>query len=333
MGSQLVSTDAKNKLEDLSGITILPGQNPYEALIQACNDDPVRPSRQSPQAEIQELYHAHRTKRNGQQREKFLSSEFKELVIDPFLLRLENPRMEPGFRDPRNCLVFWARPPDHIVRLAAHLQALLKKVAPGIWLMPQHRMHLTALEVTHSKTPQEISALTASMRPAIPRITDYTFSHRSRLVKPMISHDLAAFAVSFLPASGEPAVSPPPALTATLPEDGVDGDGYTYHHLRRDVFDLVKEAGVEVESRYQVPSAHITLGRFLSDEDHATPEARRRWVDAVDEINAWLEREVWDREGGEWVGEWVVGQERGLDARDGQLWYGGGRTIRLGEGF
>lgn len=41
MVSQLVSTDAKNKLEDLSGIVIKPGQNPYDALIEACGNDPV----------------------------------------------------------------------------------------------------------------------------------------------------------------------------------------------------------------------------------------------------------------------------------------------------
>lgn len=48
MGSQLVSTNAKNKLEDLSGITIQPGENPYQALIKTCNNDPVKsPSTQS----------------------------------------------------------------------------------------------------------------------------------------------------------------------------------------------------------------------------------------------------------------------------------------------
>jgi len=83
------------------------------------------------QAEIQSLYATHRTTRNAQQREKFLSPEFKELIIDPFLLRLENPEIEPGFQDPRHCLVFWARPPDHILRLATHLQARLKKAAPS----------------------------------------------------------------------------------------------------------------------------------------------------------------------------------------------------------
>lgn len=69
--------------------------------------------------------------RNGQQKEKFLSSDFKEVLIDPFLLRLENPSIEPGFTDPRNCLVFWARPPDHIIKLASKIQSLLKDVAPS----------------------------------------------------------------------------------------------------------------------------------------------------------------------------------------------------------
>ena len=33
--------DARNKLEDLSGIVLKPGENPYSAFINACNDDPV----------------------------------------------------------------------------------------------------------------------------------------------------------------------------------------------------------------------------------------------------------------------------------------------------
>ena len=111
------------------------------------------------------------------------------------------------------------------------------------------------------------------------------------------------------------------------------GDGYTYHHLRKDVFDLSKSTGIEIASRYQVPSAHITLGRYLGEEDHQTPEQRRQWVEAIDRVNSWLEKEVWDIADGDFCGEWVVGQERGIDARCGPLWYGGGRTINLGEGF
>jgi hypothetical protein len=82
------------------------------------------------QVEIQSLYATHRETRNAQQKEKFLSPDFKELIIDPYLLRLENPALEPGFRDPRNCLVLWARPPDHVLRLASHLQSVLRMAAP-----------------------------------------------------------------------------------------------------------------------------------------------------------------------------------------------------------
>lgn len=82
-----------------------------------------------------------------------------------------------------------------------------------------------------------------------------------------------------------------------------------------------------------MPSAHITLGRYLDESDHDTPEKREAWDGAVDGVNQWLEREVWDRPGADFVGEWVVGHEKGLDARAGTLWYGGGRTIMMGEGF
>ncbi|KAM3435338.1 hypothetical protein MY4824_004919 [Beauveria thailandica] len=329
MVADIVSVDARNKLEDLSGIVIRPGENPYHVFIEACNDD---------HAEIQALYQTHRVKRNAQQREKFLSPDFKELVIDQHLLRLANPSVQPGFKDERNCLVFWARPPEHVILLAAKVQQLLQQTAPDIWLMPVYRMHMTTLEVAFCKTPEEIAALTSVIRPAIPSIVSHTHRHRARLVKPFLSYDLSAFALSFLPASGEEVLSSssssPPLPAADVPPESVtSGDDYTYHHLRRDVFDKVQAAGVEVGSRYQVPSAHITLGRYLTEADHDTPAKRQRWIEAMDEVNRWLEDEVWDKHDAAFTGEWIVGQERGLDARSGTLWYGGGRTIQLGEGF
>jgi len=126
--------------------------------------------------------------------------------------------------------------------------------------MPPYRMHMTTLEVTHSRNPDEANELVERMRPGMAAITNYTHNHRARLVKPMLSYDLAAIAVSFLPAAGEIVTSPAPV--APQPDDRrTRDDGYTYHHLRRDVFDLAKDTGVEVGSRYVVPSAHITLGR------------------------------------------------------------------------
>lgn len=236
---------------------------------------------------------------------------------------------------------------ERIPKIQGITGGLTTLASPDLWLMPPHRMHMTTLEVTHSRTPEEIAALVATMRPAIPALANYTHAHRARLVRPMVSYDLAALALSFVPAAGEPVLSPPPTPDAGDARDNaaaaaawrcrrVDGGGaYSYHHLRRDVFDLARTAGVDIASRYVVPSAHITLGRHITQEDHATPEARRRWVEAIDGINRWLEAEVWDREDAEFVGEWVVGQEKGLEVRHGSLWYGAGhsRTVMLGEGF
>lgn len=41
MAAELVSVDARNKLEDLSGIVIKAGENPYEVFVKACNDNNV----------------------------------------------------------------------------------------------------------------------------------------------------------------------------------------------------------------------------------------------------------------------------------------------------
>ncbi|KAK4100074.1 hypothetical protein N658DRAFT_497789 [Parathielavia hyrcaniae] len=325
-GSVLPLADAVIKFEDLSGVEIKPGENPYDALINACHGFA---------AEMQARYATHRNTRNAQQREKFLTAEFPGLSIDPILLRLENPDIEPGFQDPRNCLVFWARPPHHIVTLVSHLQNLLAKAAPGLWLMPAHRLHLTTLEVAHSRTADEIAGMVSAMRPSLAALTGLTFARRSRLVKPIISYDLSAVAVSFLPASGEEVLSPPRAPLSSedhAAQKARDQDTYTYHHLRRDVFNMASER-VAIASRYVVPSAHITIGRFLTQKDHETREQRERWIRAIEDINKWLEDDVWDTKDGGFLGEWIVGQERGLEARSGTLWYGGGRTILGGEGF
>ena len=109
--------------------------------------------------------------------------------------------------------------------------------------MPQDCLHITALEVTHSKTAEEIEKIVDSMRDKVPTITDYIMEHRARLIKPMIGYDASALALSFVPAAGEPS-----ALGRAKEEDA-----YTYHHLRRDLFSRCKDIGVSVDSRYVVP--------------------------------------------------------------------------------
>jgi len=189
---------------------------------------------------------------------------------------------------------------------------------------------MTTLEVTHSLTAPEIGALVQTLKPKAEEITDYPLIHRARLVKPMISYDAAALALSFVPAAG----------------DGVPSydDAYTYHHLRRDLYGLCKKGGVTVASRYTVPSSHLTIARFVTQEGFLTnddefsvmdPSKVEAWIDTIEATNRWLEESYWP-EDGQTVpegGEWIVGQEKGLDFRQGTLWYGGGETVRLGAGF
>jgi len=198
--------------------------------------------------------------------------------------------------------------------------------------MPADCLHMTTLEITHSLTAPEIEVLVETLLPSAKLITDYTLDHRARLVKPMISYDASAVALSFVPSSGEIV-------------DGLEihDDSYTYHHLRRDIYGLSKSAGVTVASRYTVPSAHLTIARFVTQADFCTknasalvydPPKMKIWIDTIEAINKWLAEDYWPKgdntipEGG----QWIVGQEKGLDFRKGTLWYGGGETVRLGAG-
>ena len=188
-------------------------------------------------------------------------------------------------------------------------------------------LHMTAQETSFSLTAPEINALVEKMLPYVPEIADYTFYHQARLVKPMVSYDAQALALSFLPAAGENGRSP-------------SEDGYTYHHLRRDLFSKAQSTGVKVASRYVIPSAHLTIGRFIKEQDFEAAdgsvdhETVKKLIDAIEEINEWLEREYWPKDGRiKDGGEWIVGEEKGLEYRKGALWYGGGETVHLGKGF
>jgi hypothetical protein len=199
--------------------------------------------------------------------------------------------------------------------------------------MPLPNLHMTALEIAHSLTSPEISHITPLLQPAIRPIITFpkSLGHRARLIKPFLSFDAAGVALSFLPAAGE---------ASPAGRERVE-DKFTYHHLRRDVFALVAKTPVLIKSRYVVPSAHITLGRFITDIDHDTAKKREEWIGGLERINAWLVAEFWPRETGDGKDgkgdgkacSWIVGKDTGLLLRKGQLWYGGGETVASGEDF
>ncbi|KAL8653743.1 MAG: hypothetical protein Q9226_003720, partial [Calogaya cf. arnoldii] len=271
------------------------------------------------QAEIQARYKKHRETRNEAQRNKFID-ERSSVIIDPILHKLVHPEQYPDFADNRHCLVFWARPPSHLKSLIENLQKQLLTVAPNLWLMPIESLHMTALEIDFARTVSEIDEIIKTISDRIPVMTDYPFNHRARLIKPMLSYDTAAIALSFVPAAGESSIPDARHLSA---------DNYTYHHLRRDLYHLSKSTGVEVASRYVVPSAHLTIARFVTRADTAiseheeTPDPLKvqKLIDRIEMMNADLRAQYWPKDDGQIKagGQWIVGQEKGLVCRKGTL--------------
>lgn len=226
--------------------------------------------------------------------------------------------------------------------------------------MPLSNLHMTAMEVTHSLTSAEIDALVCALTPASRTIADVPSNpgSRARLIKPQLSFDAAALALSFVPAAGETLSDSSPDVSRSASDDA-----FTYHHLRRTLHEMISATGVPVASRYVVPSAHLTIARFNSpnpfdfanqlDVDAGRDMAKREVLMAeVERINSWLEAEFWPgaadgvraSSGGEsrgqthkgesateLSGQWVVGEGKGLDFRKGTLWYGGGETLYLGK--
>ncbi|CAG7949021.1 unnamed protein product [Penicillium nalgiovense] len=299
--------------------------NPFQILIAEANDD---------SAILQSQYENHRVTRNSQQSAEILAHNFPGWSLDEILKRLDGPGKEDGFVDPRNCLVIWARPSPQVRDLICFIQNELKSFSPSLWLMPPENLHITVLEVAHSQTEERIEELVQTLQSSkdvtYADIAAYPRSHPTRLIKPMVSFDSAALALSFVPAAGE-------CLEA---ECSSDKEHYTYHHLRRDIFDMVRHTKVPVASRYIVPSAHLTIARFISQDgflatgsDGAETVDRSRvklLIDKIDEINRKLENEYWPKGGAiEEGGEWIVGQE-GLVIRRGRVWYGGGEYVPLG---
>ncbi|KAL5120890.1 transport between ER and Golgi ATPase protein [Pleosporales sp. CAS-2024a] len=323
MSVQTPTSVQTNAFEDLSGISTSAFSNPYDALIAACRDDA---------AEIQTRYSLHRATRNAQQKAKMLDASFAGVNIDSVLARLCDPTLDPGFVDTRHCLVFWGRPTQKVKDLVERVQHELSLVAPELWLMPRDNLHITVLEVAYSKTAPEIESMVESIREQAPAIVDYTHDHRTRLIKPLIGFDPSALALSFVPAAGEGLHS----------DRKAEDDAYTYHHLRRDVFGLLRDAGVQIDSRYVVPSSHLTIARFSNNKDFTNEDGThdaskmKVFIDAIEKINAWLEREFWPEHNKGIIpdgGEFNVGEETGLHCRIGTLWYGGGNDVCRGKGY
>ncbi|KAI9653043.1 MAG: hypothetical protein M1831_006250 [Alyxoria varia] len=337
--------------------------NPFAVLIEECQNDPER---------IREAYSTHRSHRQNLQRAALLPSPstpngtttttsavhrppIPQPKPDPILTRLLQSSSSSAeaaqFRDSRHNLTLWARPPYRIRNLVQKIQARIQTdirdvVADGegelkragnigLWFPPPGNLHMTVLELAHSRSAEEILELVRRLegkevpvhidrhdehegeepkasqcpnegpnesretdpptkqktRPLIQALTHHPhdlYHHCggtcARLGTPMISYDAQALALSFLPVIPHTATKTQgngaanarwrkkpeddgqqnPPLSATAKCD----PSHTYHHLRAHIFELLQRHApdIPVLSRYVVPSAHLTIARFVGGE-------------------------------------------------------------------
>ncbi|KAK1141470.1 hypothetical protein N8T08_009010 [Aspergillus melleus] len=299
--------------------------NPFDQLVLECQNDPT---------EIQSRYETHRRTRNERFNIALLSRDFNGWQTDEILQKLHAQETGGGsdgedFVDPRHNLNISALPPQHIRDLVAEIQGDIRDVASSMWFTPADYLHMTTLEIAPGRTEEEIESLVARIQRtgALSELADYAFHHRTRLINPIISYDTSAMALSFVTAAD---------------------DEYTYHHLRRDLCNSVAATGISPASRYVVPSAHITIARFITQEgflregsgtdaEGGVDEERvAELVERIEQTNEKLRKRYWSREKvghAPAKGDWVVGQEQGLVFKKGRSWYGGGEKVFEGKGF
>ncbi|CAI7640410.1 unnamed protein product [Penicillium glandicola] len=286
-------------------------ENQFQQLITSSENDPER---------LQIAYEAHRSNRNAVFRNQICQVGFNEWKEDEILSKvLEVEKGLTDSIDPRHNLAFWARPPQHIQDLVYKIQQEIGPlIGPGLWLVPPDHLHMTTLEIRSSLTGPEIDEIASSleMSGVVTELANYTLTHRARLVKPVISYDTSAIALSFVPAAGEEDRS----------EYGGKDDQFTYHHLRSDLYNIVTQSGCPIAARYTVPSAHITIARFItpsgpkqgqSDSPKEVSEKASRLIHEIEDLNHELRSNVWRRLGNPSQGQWVIGHEKGLELMKG----------------
>jgi hypothetical protein len=81
---------------------------------------------------LQQRYQLHRETRNSQQKSKILADDFQGWLLDEHLVKLDGHQKLDDYVDPRNCLVFWGRPPHKVKQLIDLVQQKLRDAAPGM---------------------------------------------------------------------------------------------------------------------------------------------------------------------------------------------------------
>lgn len=204
----------------------------------------------------EEAQNNYRTARNDAQRKLLI--EKPAVNVDPVLAGIED--------DNRLSCCIVSRPDNPTKKLIMSIQHQLQSsISTEIWLTPPENLHITLLEVAHSRPEKEIESLVHILRSKMDAVNSIA-AKGAVLKHPLLCFDANALALSF---------------TSSNP---------THTTLRESLYDFVTHHGVDILPRYAGPSAHITVARF---KEPLSAEVVNHMLETIASINESMPNHEW----------------------------------------
>ena len=197
------------------------------------------------------------------------------IVLDEVLIR----ELRETGSDIRHGVNLICLPNQAIVDQITALQRRLFQYEPTQYYYPGRDLHLTLVEVCHSRTEVEAQHLASAVQSIVPSFLERQQQPPAVLDDPMLIHDSRGAALNFLPRDEQ------------------------LQHLRQALRDELSLNGTTIASRYPPTSAHITLLRYVTPL--TTPA--EKWVEILRDakstiLAAWPLQSVWLTWGATWYG-------------------------------
>ena len=196
------------------------------------------------------------------------------IVLDEVLIR----ELREEGSDIRHGVNLICLPNQAIVDHITALQRRLFQYEPTQYYYPGRDLHLTLVEICHSRAEEEAQHLASAVQSIVPFFLERQ-QPAAVLDDPVLIHDSRGAALNFLPRDEQ------------------------LQHLRQVLRDELALNGITIASRYAVMSAHITLLRYVTPL--TTPA--EKWVEILRDaqstiLAAWPLRSVWLTWGATWYG-------------------------------
>ena len=199
------------------------------------------------------------------------------LMSGPVVDRILVQELDSPHTDMRCGVNIVCRPTIDVVEYVISIQEHLRVFEPDQYYYPPSDLHLTLVEICHSRSPEDASLIARAIGSEISRIA--AMISPPRIDSPMLVFDAHATALNFLPADD------------------------VLQNTRQSIVEELVKLGISVESRHETKSAHVTLMRYITPLRSASEE----WVNNLLNVPpkpklAWSLSPVWLTWGANWYG-------------------------------